>query len=84
MKINRTHNWPIPRRGDERHRQTAIKLCRPHIIDLEDAIERTEETARVGRAASPDAVEIDAALVQAVRHAEAEVLVDLQNIRYYE
>ena len=44
---------------------------------LNDSVERPEDGAEVGGSALPDAVDEDALLVEAVRHREAEVLVDI-------
>ena len=44
---------------------------------LNDSVERPEDGAEVGGASLPDAVDEDALLVEAVRHREAEILVDV-------
>ena len=68
---------PISGAGDERDGQAAVEVVGSGLVDLEDSVERFQEAGCVGRSALPYPVDEDSFFVEAVGHAEAEVLVDV-------
>ena len=64
----------VPGGGDERHGEAAVEVGGPGLVDLQDPVVRPQQARGVRGAAGLDPRHEDAALVQAVRHREPEVL----------